>query len=370
MSTILVVEDEPRIREGIVELLELEGYDVLEASNGKVGVEQAKQHTPDLIICDVMMPEMDGHGMLQALRQHEATMTTPFIFLTARAEKSDLRAGMNLGADDYLTKPFASEDLLAAVATRLKQQAVQQERQEAAVNELRGRLSQVMPHELRTPLVTIMGYSKMLLDDWQLLEGEMIQEMLEDIYQAGERLERFAENYGLYAQLQLVVNDADARRQFFAGHACLTQGVIAQKAMQLASAYRREDDLDLQLDAGMVRVASTYLAKIAEELIDNAFKFSESGTPVVVTGTADPKRYTLRIQDQGRGMSADQQAQIGAFMQFERGHYEQQGLGLGLLLASQLVRCYQGTFTLESTLKQGTTIQLALPTTSIALVNA
>jgi CheY-like chemotaxis protein len=120
MKSILVIEDNFEVRENIAEILELADYKVLTASNGKEGVEEAKRSNPDLIICDVMMPELDGYGVLHLLNKSEATATIPFIFLTAKAEKNDFRKGMNLGADDYLTKPFDDVELLDAVELRLK----------------------------------------------------------------------------------------------------------------------------------------------------------------------------------------------------------------------------------------------------------
>jgi DNA-binding NarL/FixJ family response regulator len=125
MKKILVIEDEPEMRRNLTTILRLENYVTLAAENGRVGVEIAKQQKPDLVLCDVMMPELDGYGVLQALRADEATVTVPFIFLTAKGEKPDIRAGMNLGADDYLTKPVAKNDLLSAVAARLKRQTQQ-----------------------------------------------------------------------------------------------------------------------------------------------------------------------------------------------------------------------------------------------------
>jgi DNA-binding NarL/FixJ family response regulator len=136
---ILVIEDEPEMRRNVLTILKLENFDALGAENGRQGVELAKKFHPDLVICDVMMPELDGYGVLHALRQDSATLTTPFIFLTAKGEKPDIRAGMNMGADDYLTKPAAKSDLLAAIAARLRRQ------QEQAQQEFRPNFSSPKP---------------------------------------------------------------------------------------------------------------------------------------------------------------------------------------------------------------------------------
>lgn len=129
MKKVLVIEDEPEMRRNLLTILKLEKFQPVGAENGRVGVRLAKAEKPDLVLCDVMMPEMDGYGVLRALRDDPATMTTPFIFLTARGEKVDHRAGMDLGADDYLTKPVTKEDLLRAINARLRraEQHAQQE---------------------------------------------------------------------------------------------------------------------------------------------------------------------------------------------------------------------------------------------------
>jgi DNA-binding NarL/FixJ family response regulator len=116
---ILIIEDQAPMRRNIALLLEMEGFEVCTAENGAKGVETAKRERPDLIVCDVMMPELDGYGVVQALRAEKEFAVTPFIFLSAKSDRGDVRIGMNFGADDYLTKPVVREDLLAAIEVRL-----------------------------------------------------------------------------------------------------------------------------------------------------------------------------------------------------------------------------------------------------------
>ena len=125
MKKILVIEDEPEMRRNLATILRLENFQPLTAENGRVGLESVRTHKPDLILCDVMMPELDGYGVIAALRADPETVSIPFIFLTAKGEKPDIRAGMNLGADDYLTKPVGKADLLAAIRSRLERAAQQ-----------------------------------------------------------------------------------------------------------------------------------------------------------------------------------------------------------------------------------------------------
>ncbi|BAU14118.1 cyclic diguanylate phosphodiesterase (EAL) domain protein [Leptolyngbya sp. NIES-3755] len=123
MKTILVIEDDELIRQNLLEILELEGFRAIEAENGEVGIQKARSLLPDLVLCDICMPELDGYGVLESLRSTSQTSTIPVIFLTAKSEQSDLRRGMNLGADDYLVKPCSVHELIGAISSRLKKQA-------------------------------------------------------------------------------------------------------------------------------------------------------------------------------------------------------------------------------------------------------
>lgn len=145
MKKILIIEDHPDVRENTAEILELSGYEVQTAENGKVGIRKANEERPDLILCDIMMPELDGYGVLRILGKNPKTNTIPFIFLTAKAEKEDFRKGMQLGADDYLTKPFGDVELLDAVELRLRKSELlhqasekQEESLQSFIDEARG----------------------------------------------------------------------------------------------------------------------------------------------------------------------------------------------------------------------------------------
>jgi len=128
MKTILVIEDQPVMRHKTVTILKMEGYEVLEARDGAEGIRLALDELPDLVLCDIMMPECDGYAVLQAVRTNRVTATTPFVFFTAKGEKPDLRAGMSLGADDYLVKPTPRTDLLEAIEARFERQRLHDER--------------------------------------------------------------------------------------------------------------------------------------------------------------------------------------------------------------------------------------------------
>ncbi|MFD1614084.1 response regulator [Gelatiniphilus marinus] len=127
MKTVLLIEDDAVLRANTAELLELSGYKVFTASNGITGIEMAKMHRPDIIVCDIMMPELDGYAVLDKLSKNKSTKTIPFIFLSAKTERADVRKGMNLGADDYITKPFTEDDLISAIESRLAKVSILQD---------------------------------------------------------------------------------------------------------------------------------------------------------------------------------------------------------------------------------------------------
>ena len=210
---ILVIEDDDDIREVVVDTLHFKGYETIEAADGLMGIEQAKKTKPDLIICDVMMPELDGYGVLLALSEHIDLAPIPFIFLTAKANPNDLRRGMNLGADDYVVKPFEASELLDAVQTRLDRQRVMSSVMSDKVGMLQRYINLHLPHELRTPLTGVRGYISMLQMDWQDLPPDQVQSMLDTVESSAERLQLLIENYTVYSQLQILLFNKELANQ-------------------------------------------------------------------------------------------------------------------------------------------------------------
>lgn len=360
MTMILVIEDQPGLREDIVEMLNLEGFDVLAAPNGQIGVQIARHKLPDVIICDVMMPELDGYGVLIELRSEPITATIPFIFLTARADRSDLRKGMELGADDYLTKPFSLSELVAAVNVALDKQETMKKLYGHQAEELRENLLLTLPHELRTPLTGILGYGDLLMEDASIWTPDQIQNMAQMIVRSGNRLYRLIENYLLYAQIEIMKTDPDRVHKMRRGRTDKVSEIVTQIAEKKATEAGRVDDLKVTTESGTLAISEDSLRKIVEELVDNAFKFSKPGSVVEVNAAADPGAFIFTIRDQGRGLTAEQIKQIGAYMQFERKLYEQQGMGLGLTLVKNLTELYGGKLTIYSEPHRGTEVCVEL----------
>ncbi len=360
-ARILIIEDEDDLRDNVADLLELEGYSVLQAADGREGLRLAATAHPDLVLCDVMMPEMDGPAVLRALRARPDTLTLPFIFVTAQAEARNVRTGMNLGADDYLAKPFTDAELLRSIGARLERHRSLAAQDQAARQQLRSDLTQVIPHELRTPLVTILGCTQLLRDEWRELDADFAEQLLDDVYRAGSRMERFVENFSLYAQLELVARDADLCAGFLADNLSDAREALTTQPFVVAVRHGRADDLRVEATPARVRMAGAHLSKLVGEIVDNAFKFSPPGTPVLVEGAREGSSYVVCVQDAGRGLTPEQSGQVGAFVQFDRGQHEQQGLGLGLHLARTLATLHGGTLALDSAPGRGTRATLRLP---------
>ncbi len=187
--------------------LKQKGFEVIEAPNGADGIERARKELPDLILCDINMEKVDGYLTLASLRNEAPTAAIPFILMTGLADNAGMRHGMELGADDYLPKPFTTDALYAAVDARLKKAQTVRDEAERKLASLRDNISLMLPHELRTPLNGILAYGEMLATDAATLKAAEVAEMGHVIHQSGKRLERLIENFLIYAQLELVASD-------------------------------------------------------------------------------------------------------------------------------------------------------------------
>lgn len=348
MERILIIEDEKDLRESIIDFLEIEGFKCLGASDGIEGVELARRELPDMIICDIKMPGLTGHEVLKELRRDSRTSAIPFIFLTALIDKTDMRRGMDLGADDYLTKPFLTEDLLSAIKTRLNKTQEIKER----FDDLRQSITQKLPHELRTPLVSIIGYAQLLMDRYKENQDPAIIEYSKSIYDAGIRLNKMIQNFLIYTKLKLISGDSSLKIEFQAEPTLITLPLIQSIAETIAIKYHRKPDLIVSGSDGLIKISLNEFKVILEELIDNAFKFSSNAEKVEIQSTTVNNNFIITIKDHGRGMTAEQISKIDAYVQFERDEFEQQGMGLGLTISKNLVQMYGGNFEIKSVYKE------------------
>ena len=359
MKKVLAIDDSPEIRMIITETLNLFGFHALVAEDGLSGIKLARDHRPDLIICDLNMPQMDGYTTLKGMQEHESTAMIPFVFLSGVTDRLTIRKGMELGADDYLTKPFTPTELVAAVNTRLGKQEELQKHSNRKLDELRGNLSMALPHELRTPLNGIMGLAHLMMEDHAEMPPSEVLESARFIHESALRLHRLIENFLVYSQIELLGSESRMIDVATGIQPVVVQEIIPALARKIAATHKREGDLVLRIQPATLLVPVENLTKIVEEIIDNAFKFSEPGKPVAVSTEDQFGHFVLTVADLGRGMSNEQTSRIGPHIQFDRKTYEQQGSGLGLFIAKRITELLGGQFLIESRLAQGTSVRVS-----------
>ena len=365
MKKVLVIEDETSVRENLVELLSAEGYQPIEARDGEEGVRLAWDVLPDVILCDINMPKMDGYGVLSRVSRDPATATIPFIFLTARAEREDQRRGMLLGADDYITKPFSIDDVLQAIEKRLEKRALIENEAEKKLAELGKTVHLSLPGEMLSPLSVIISSSELLSNrhDLSRLDMAQVSSMAYEIHRAAGMLLRAIQYYMLYSELEAIQSD-HARLKALRGSRVFSAWMaITEMATLKARQDGREGDLHLRVEDSPLRISEMYLQRIVEELIENAFRSSPSGSPVEVTGEvhADWQEYLLRVSDHGRGLPPEQVALLSGRGAAGGVSSDYIGQGVGLMIVKRLVELHQGAFSIESQLKHTTTVEVRIP---------
>ena len=364
MTRILVIEDETTLREDITMMLELEGFEGISAEDGLMGLQTAREHQPDLIICDVMMPNLDGHEVLRAVRDDATIKNTPFIFLTARADRVDMRMGMGIGADDYLTKPFTKDELLNAVISRLRRQEDLKSGQDLQLKQAQQRLTQMVAHELRTPLVSITMVQDLITRRLGLLSTTQMEDLLTTLAAGTRRMAHLVEQMVLITQIEagalsensiaqdgtaiqlweLLTTTADVARRFAIRDAEIT--LVLDE---------RDSDVSVFCDVAPLKHALA-------ELIANAINFSPAGTEVTVSQWQADDRVWINILDSGPGIAREHIDRAWqAFQQIEREKQEQQGVGMGLPLAYQIINMHGGVIELNSVVGKGTQVVIELP---------
>jgi two-component system, sensor histidine kinase and response regulator len=361
--TVLVVEDDIHLLSGIREILELGNYNVWTAQNGLQGLEklESADATPDVIVSDIMMPHMDGFRFLAEVREKDQWVNIPFIFLTAKGEKSDVQRGNLLGADVYLKKPFDAEDLLVAVDSRLKRFQNMERVQNNTISQIKRRILITLNHELRTPLTLVVAYADLLkdFDPDNMSDNELIT-FLRGVNSGATRLRRLIENFILLVEIE----EGDAAKTFvwrkypieslkdIAVDAC--RQILEQDANKIA--------ITCQEDLPTVTADREFLTIIIRELVDNGVKFSGDKESVSVDIASVDNHIQITVADSGtRKISDDDIEKVWeAFYQVNRELYEDQGSGSGLSIVDGLVDIHGGSRNIIST-DQGTTVTVRIP---------
>ncbi len=372
MTKILVIEDETRLLNEIAEWLTYEDFEVITAKDGVEGANAAILNLPDVIICDIMMPSLDGHGVLLHVRANSQTQLTPFIFTTARVSHDDIRRGMSLGADDYITKPFTRKELLDAIQAQLdKQDARKREldmkvetwrkamEHETEQHRLKVQMIGMFAHDFRNPLATIMAsigivrnYSDRIDEQGRVKHLNRVEASVRQLLEMLDDMLLFAQTDSDSYNIQMELVDVGQ----FVKH------IVEEFQITYTETHKFLFENQFTLS---IRIDSRLLRQIVANLIANAVKFSPSGSTVCITVELDSDQFVLTIQDHGIGIPDADQHRL--FSVFQRGSNAKdiRGTGLGLAIVKQAVDLLEGSIQLESQVGVGTTVIIRMPVTTV-----
>lgn len=367
-AKILVVDDDFYLMEGIRDILELAGYDVITANSGQTGLNilQTDKTLPDLIVSDIMMPYMDGYEFLNAVRAEPAWVDIPFIFLTARGERADKNLGRELGADDYVTKPFVPDDLLVAVAGKLRRHRQLQQKHTEQVSKLKQSIMTILYHEFQTPLTYVVAYNDMLQQDVDGVTTDSLRSYLSGIDAGATRIRRLIEDFILLMELE--TGEAEElyalhRAPIYDYNALILPLVDEYKSQMTA----KLQTLEIEVDPNTLPIYGydVYLVQALRCLLDNAVKFGVDGNKVALNVRryeVDPSFMCFEVSDTGRGIPQDMLPHIfEPFFQVNREYYEDQGSGAGLAIVKHIVELHGGKVHVDTVENEGSSFYMVLP---------
>lgn len=361
MARILCIEDEIDLREDLADELREAGHQVFEAADGREGLHLAVKHRPDLILCDMLMPEMNGAEVLTALRaDHPEMDDIGFLFLTALADQRELLSGLNLGADDYLTKPVDYDVLHAVIGSRLQQRSRNRALRSRDMEEMRQSVLQLFPHEMLTPLNHIIGLADLIAVKAAKGETEDYLERVGLIKESGLHLLSLVKGV-------LTLTDAAHGRLTIAAEP-LDLKALVERSMAAAAPMAEKNGvvLSAQVADGLPPCESDgeFVQQALDAIVSNAVKFTpDGGTVTLDVSNGEGGATVIRVTDTGIGIAAaDLPRVVEPFFQADRGmgrHFD--GMGLGLSLVFMLAGRLGGHIELESASGEGTTVTMTLP---------
>jgi two-component system sensor histidine kinase/response regulator len=361
---ILVVEDDPNLLEGIRAVLEVDGYTVETAENGEqaLAVLRRTARSPELVVSDIMMPHMDGIDLLRQMRQVPAWVTIPFIFLTARSEKSDIQRGKQLGVDDYLIKPFDADDLLIAVESRLNRHRTLAAVHQDEMEDLKRRILTILNHEFRTPLTFVVAYADMLsAQPAASFTTDELLTFLKGVNIGAARLRRLIENFIHLVEMET----GDALQMYQVRRSPISDvGAIVRSAYNAVfqDSVQHTCTISVADDIPVFVADAEYLRTALIQLLDNAVKFSPPDQEITFGAKAEHGEVHFWVSDSGRGIPPEEQARIwDLFYQVDRAYHEDQGTGSGLAIVRGIAQLHDGRVECHSEPESGSTFTLSLP---------
>lgn len=355
---VVVIDDEVNIRNTVSEMLQASGYTVYTAADGEDGLVLIRAQRPDIIVCDIMMPGIDGFEVLYRVRNDADLGDTPFLFLSAKSDTGIVRMAMNLGSDDFVPKPFESTELLSAIETKIDRFKQFKQRLYERTNQLTGHFGRYGFHELNTPINGIIGAIDFMTEYEREIQEKERLDLLRGMKISAMRMRRTFTNFMLF--FKITEGESVYNTKWTSNIAIIGDQVVDR----LLHFY---DDLRLpifQLEDARLPMHAQGVELFLFELVDNAIKFGDIEKPAQVIGTKseDGKHYLVRVHDYGKGMDKRQLEQIGGTMkQVNRKLQEQEGFGLGLFLATHIIETAKGSLEIQSRSQEGTVVEVSIP---------
>lgn len=371
-ATILIVEDDQSMLDGMNDLLEIAdlGYEitVLQANDGQMALDVMADCEPDLIVSDVMMPQMGGYEFLNHVRANPEWIQIPFIFVTAKGEEPDIRKGRLSDADLYITKPFVISELLTLIHAQLDMAYERKQARQRNIDSLKKNILQILNHEFRTPLTYVTAYYEMLADSLtEFTDGRNYREYLRGIQAGCFRLTRLVDDFIRVMELRSGEAQANylAQAKPIANLSGLLKDVVAaHQETAVDVPYQIEGQIPDKLPP--VFGDASCLVNIMERLLNNAIKFTDPNGPdvnhIVVSAVVKGKHIQISVTDEGIGFPPHMKNQIfEPFVQYNRGILEQQGAGTGLAIVQGLIQLHNGRIEAESQEGKGSKFTITLP---------
>ena len=361
---ILIVDDEPLILDMVQEMLSIEGYNTILANSAEEALDilDGTGNKPNLIVSDINMPGMNGFDFYEEVQRRPALNVLPFIFLSALYDQPIVSHGKELGVDDYLMKPFTREELLATIKGKLKRAEKISASYDEQVSSMKGKILQMLSHEFRTPLTTIIGFASVLSDESTHLTEEELKKFMELIKKGGDRLNSLVEDFLESSSIEAgeMQKLYDSTKQNFDIKYPIRDSIkffndeIALKNLQVIS--------EIPEELPMVYGSSSQMMDVFKRVISNAVKFSNDQGTVDVSINLEPDFMVISVKDSGIGIPPEEMARIyDKFYQIKREKYEQQGSGLGLFIAKRLALINKCIIECESGINDYTVFKIKLP---------
>lgn len=360
---VLIVDDLPQNLAILGNILRDEGYQLAIANNGKQAISIAISRTPDLILLDIAMPEMDGLTACSILKNSNITAGIPVIFLTARIEPEDILNGFKVGAVDYITKPFKAGELLARVSTHLELKKARdlifkQKNELSQALSTKNKLFSIVSHDLKSPFSGLLLMSNLMVENYETYSREDLLESLVLVRDTADQVHSLIQNLLNWARLQ------NQSLSFNPASLLLSEEVTKSLEVLKLNSSKKSIDTIVDIHHDTMVIADTDLIRIIiHNLIGNAIKFSHPGGQIYLSAESIDNHILIKVRDEGVGISAEKIGKIfvDGISSTTTGTANEHGSGLGLLLCKEMVEKMGGTIGVSSESEKGSTFWFTLP---------